>query len=667
MAEVASAYVSLVPSARGFGSKLTSQVGGEVDGAGKRLGSGFGRAFGALAAVGAGAALGSFFKGAIDGASGLVEAGTKIEAIFGKGSQAVQDFASKGAQALGQTKLEVLNASATFGTFGKAAGLSGGKLAEFSTGFTSLATDLASFNNTTPEQAVEAIGSALRGEAEPMRQFGVLLDDATLRNEALKLGLIETTKEALTPQQKVLAAQAAIYKQTTDAQGDFERTSGGLANQQRILSASFKDLQASIGAALLPVVTKFVTFLNTSMIPGLTALGSFLSANVGPAFAAIGAAISGVFSGGAGGGFLASLTAIGAAIQVNFLPVLQTMGETFTGTLLPAVTALASYLAAQLFPVFTQIAGIISGQVVPIVASLAQFLYGTLYPAIIGVATAVLSNLRPVFEALVSTFQGSVLPAVQQLLAKFREWQPTIQKVIGVIVQIIGKVLEFAAAVLGKVLPPVIKFAGFLLSNLVPAVAAVIGVVIKVIAKAIEFGEAVVNAVRTMIGWVKDKAGAAWESFKDKLFAVVEAVRPPIQTVIDKVSDLVTFVRDKATGVWDTLKTKAVGAFNAILGPIQSVVNAVQAAIDKVQGLIDKIQSIPGVPGGGSAASGTLVGGMPRIAQPAAPKSQLSGVTSMGDSSVIAELRALRTAVYTVAPGVGNELNNTAARAARSA
>jgi hypothetical protein len=92
------------------------------------------------------------------------------------------------------------------------------------------------FNNVSQDDAINAIGSALRGEAEPLRRFGVLLDEATLKNAALQLGLITTTKEALTPQQKVLAAQKVIYEQTTTAQGDFARTSDGLANKTKILS-----------------------------------------------------------------------------------------------------------------------------------------------------------------------------------------------------------------------------------------------------------------------------------------------------------------------------------------------------------------------------------------------------------------------------------------------
>lgn len=204
---------------------------------------------------------------AIDVASDLAESQAKIGEIFGAGSSEVERFAESAAAALGQSKQSVLDAAGTFGTFGKAAGLGGKDLARFSNDFTALASDLASFNNTSPEDAIQAIGAALRGEAEPMRRYGVLLDDATLKQEALALGIIDTTKKALTPQQKILAAQAAIYKQTADAQGDFERTSGGLANQQRILKAQLQNAATTIGTVLLPMATKMFSVFAEKVIP----------------------------------------------------------------------------------------------------------------------------------------------------------------------------------------------------------------------------------------------------------------------------------------------------------------------------------------------------------------------------------------------------------------
>lgn len=200
---------------------------------------------------------------AIKAASNMEESLSKVNVVFGKGARDVEKFASSAAKNLGQSKQAVLEAAGVFGTFGKAAGLAGTDLAVFSNDFTQLATDLASFNNTTPEEAVQAIGAALRGEAEPLRRYGVLLNDATLKQEAMTLGIYDG-KGALTAQQKILAAQAAIYKQTGDAQGDFMRTSDGLANSTRTLSATFKDLQAKFGAAFLEqakTATQNINFL----------------------------------------------------------------------------------------------------------------------------------------------------------------------------------------------------------------------------------------------------------------------------------------------------------------------------------------------------------------------------------------------------------------------
>ena len=239
---------------------------GEAEGSLDKLGGAFkkiGIATAAgFAAVGAGAAI------AISKASDLNETISKVSVVFGEANKSVEKFANDAATKLGQTRQQALDASASFGIFGKAAGLSGENLATFSTDFTSLASDLASFNNTSPEQAINAIGAALRGESEPLRGYGVLLNDATLKTAALELG-IYSGSGALTAQQKILAAQKVIYEQTGDAQGDFERTSDGLANSQKILSAQLQNVVTDIGSALLPIALKLATVFSTVLTPSI--------------------------------------------------------------------------------------------------------------------------------------------------------------------------------------------------------------------------------------------------------------------------------------------------------------------------------------------------------------------------------------------------------------
>ena len=252
------ARVRVRPDTSGFESEAKRSV----LGAAKRI---------AIAAAGimATAGVADVLKDSVMAASDLGETQSKVGQIFGKSAKDILAYSKTANTALGQTQQQALDANATFGVFGKSAGLTGKELSGFTTRLTSLSADLASFHNTSPEEAIDALGAALRGEAEPMRRYGVLLDDATMRQQAVKMGLIDTTKTALTPANKVLAAQALILKQTKDAQGDFARTSGGLANQQRILAAQWGDMKVAIGKGLLPAVLAVVKYGNQHLIPFL--------------------------------------------------------------------------------------------------------------------------------------------------------------------------------------------------------------------------------------------------------------------------------------------------------------------------------------------------------------------------------------------------------------
>ena len=195
-------------------------------------------------------------------ASDLNEETSKAQQIFGDASDSIIAFSDTAASKLGQSKTEALKAAGTFGVLGKAAGLTGNDLTAMSIQFTKLASDLASFNNTSPEDAVLALGAGLRGEAEPLRRYGVLLDDATLRQKALDLELVKSTKEALTPQIKSLAAQAVILEKTALQQGNFALTAKDAANQQRTFTAKLKDLQTQMGVLFLPVLKETLDTLN---------------------------------------------------------------------------------------------------------------------------------------------------------------------------------------------------------------------------------------------------------------------------------------------------------------------------------------------------------------------------------------------------------------------
>lgn len=332
----------------------------------------------AAAAAAAGAMAVKIGIDAVKAASDLSETVSKVGVLFGKTSKDIEKFAEGAASSLGQTKQQALDAAATFATFGKAAGLSGQDLSKFSIDFVKLSSDLASFNNTSPEQAINAIGSALRGEAEPLRAYGVLLDDASLRQQALELGIVSTTKNALTPQQKVLAAQALIYKQTAAAQGDFERTSNGLANRTRILTAQLENAKTTIGAALLPIVLQLATLISEKVIPVVEKFTKSFSLDAN----------------GLGG----VITTLGGIITSTFTPIVNGLVKAFgyvkdaIGDNLETFKTFGTYISTYLAPVIgtvlggaLQVAGKIAGGVIDVIAGVVKILNGLISGAVAGI------------------------------------------------------------------------------------------------------------------------------------------------------------------------------------------------------------------------------------------------------------------------------------------
>lgn len=203
-----------------------------------------------------------FARKIINAASDLGETVSKSTVVFGKNAAAVQAWAKTSAKAFGMSENAALGAASTYGNLFVSLGLTEDASASMSTKLVELAGDLASFNNIDPSQALDALRSGLVGETEPLKALGVNMNEATLKAQALKMGLISTTKEALDPAVKAQAAYALILGQTTTAQGDFARTSDGLANQQRIMNAEWENAQAALGQTLLPAMTKAVSVLN---------------------------------------------------------------------------------------------------------------------------------------------------------------------------------------------------------------------------------------------------------------------------------------------------------------------------------------------------------------------------------------------------------------------
>ena len=216
--------------------------------------AGFGKAA-ALGLAGAGAAAGGFLAKAVMGASDLAETMSKVGVVFGDQANQVTSFANQMAKDFGLPKGAILDAASSIGLIGKASGLSQGDAAKMSTQLGKLAADASSFYNVPLPEALQAIQSGLVGEAEPMRRFGVLLNEEAVNAEAARLGLEKRGKE-FTEGAKAQARASLIMSGMKDASGDLERTQGSLSNRMRELRGRFENFTTSVGEKVVPVVLK---------------------------------------------------------------------------------------------------------------------------------------------------------------------------------------------------------------------------------------------------------------------------------------------------------------------------------------------------------------------------------------------------------------------------
>ena len=390
-------------------------------------------------------------KKMVDAANNLEETKNKINVLFGEMSDEMLAWSADAATAIGQSQQAALDGAADMGIFGSAAGLAGDDLAQFSQENVELASDLASFFNTSPEEAILALGAAYRGESEPIRKYGVLINQAAVEAKALELGLMKEGEE-LSQQNRILAVNALIMDHTTAAQGDFARTSDGLANQQRILKAELENSAAALGQQLLPYALKGVNILRSllerfrnlspqmqktilvilavvaAIGPLLVVLGSVVSAigTIAPIIGAVGTAISGI-----GLPILAVIALVAllfAAWKNNWGGIQEKTGAAIAAiklwwetVLLPALQKVWAWMSSVLFPFFQALGRFLGAVFGVAVRALAGLWQNVLLPAIQKAVNWITANVMPKLRPVADFFKNTLGKAFQWVTDRIKE------------------------------------------------------------------------------------------------------------------------------------------------------------------------------------------------------------------------------------------------------
>lgn len=250
------AFTNMQASIRTFSARLASVGKGGLAGIGgvtNALGSMKSMLTGVVGKIGAaGAALGLAFgfSDAIQKASDLQETMNKFNVVFGSNAKEMEAWGITFSKQMGRSKQQVMEFMSNAQGLIVPMGVDPGQAQEMSKTLTQLSFDLASFHNSTDAEAFQALRSALTGESEPMKKFGVIVNETAVKAELLKKGLDPTTANEA---QKAMARYNIILEGTRQAQGDVERSGDSFANRLKALQASWDDLSAGIGTAFLPV------------------------------------------------------------------------------------------------------------------------------------------------------------------------------------------------------------------------------------------------------------------------------------------------------------------------------------------------------------------------------------------------------------------------------
>lgn len=230
-------------------------------GKGFKVGVGVAAAAAAVGVVAVGTALGKSVKAGSDAQEMLSKFNTVFADTSGTAEQVTAEMDAFARQS-GRNKYALREMAAGFGDILKPMGFSVEQAGDLSTEMTQLAIDLGSFNNMNPEEAFERLSGTLIGNHENALAFGVIINEATLKEELAAMGADKLTGSLL-EQAKVQARINLLMRGTTDAQGDAIKTSGSWANQMLRLKSSFQEVQTEMGLKLLPVLTPFLEMANT--------------------------------------------------------------------------------------------------------------------------------------------------------------------------------------------------------------------------------------------------------------------------------------------------------------------------------------------------------------------------------------------------------------------
>lgn len=536
----------------------------------EKLGGVAKKGFGVIASATAAAtaALGTAGIASVKLASDLTEVQNVVDVTFGNSATEIDKWSKNAANAFGLSELQAKQFNGTMGAMLKSMGLTDSAILEMSTSMVGLAGDFASFYNLDVETAFQKIRSGISGETEPLKELGINMSVANLEAFALSQGL-NKTYDSMTQAEQATLRYNYLMSTTSDAQGDFARTSDSLANQLRIASLQVQDLGGSIGAFLLPMANQGLQAIN-EMLTGLK---------------------EGFESGGIGG--------LIDSFQIIIVKTLEGIANAAPDFVQTAVELIGSFAngIVQALPQLVPAAGQILQTLVTGIIQLAP----TVFSALQQLGSMILSAIQailPNVTAGVSSFLETMLPQLLSFTEGLRErvgelvdiglqliqnlWNGIVQA-LPALIENIPQIITNIAGIINDNFPKILATGISMIWELIKGILGAIPDIIAALPKIIE----AIVSVFTSFNWLSLGSNII-TMLKNGITAMKGAVSEAAKNIFETVKGIIA-------NLPETLKNIGSSGIsfmaNAIKGMLSAVVNAAKSIFNGIVGAVTSLPS----------------------------------------------------------------------------
>lgn len=223
-------------------------------------------------------AVARFITDSLEAAKQADQVGDAFRYAFGDSADQANQWATQFAAAAGRTSVEVQGVAAEFENLTQQATSSNEQAARLAEQLTQFAYDIAEARNLSVQQASQGLEAILAGNTRALRNFGVVVSQQDLQQEALRRGII-ATGETLTKEQQGLLGITLVLERNGAAAGELERQYGDLSSAQARANAAFEQAKLLVGNELTPAVTQlsydFADFTHR-LITGAEKIGQWI-------------------------------------------------------------------------------------------------------------------------------------------------------------------------------------------------------------------------------------------------------------------------------------------------------------------------------------------------------------------------------------------------------